>query len=38
MEHDVNKNPWNKVAEKIGFIQNGIYKYKYEKLAAVARN
>ena len=26
-ERDVNKNAWSKVAEKLDFLQNGIYKY-----------
>ena len=24
-------NTWSKVAEKLVFIQNGVYKYRYEK-------
>ena len=32
-EHDVNRNAWSKVAEKMHFIQNDTYKCKYEKLA-----
>ena len=28
-EYDVNRNAWSKVAEKLDFIQNGIYKCFY---------
>ena len=31
-ERDVNRNAWSKVAEKLDFIQNSIYKCIYEKL------
>ena len=31
-ELDVNRNAWSKVAEIMDFIQNGVYKYGYEKL------
>ena len=32
-EHDVNRNAWSKLQKKLDFIQNGIYKCTYEKLA-----
>ena len=32
-ERDVNRNAWSKVAGKLDFIQNSIYKCRYEKLA-----
>ena len=32
-EQDVNSNAWSKFAEKKDFIQNGIHKCRYEKLA-----
>ena len=34
-EHDVNSNAQSKVAEKKDFIQNGIHKCRYEKLAVL---
>ena len=32
-EHDVNRNAWSKIAQKIGFHTNGICKCRCEKLA-----
>ena len=37
-EHDVSRNAWNKVAEKLDFIQNGIYKCSYEKISDCSRS
>ena len=28
-ERDVNRNAWSKVAKKLNFLQDGIYKYIY---------
>ena len=32
-EREVNRNAWSNVAEKLDFIQNGIYKCRDEELA-----
>ena len=29
-------NTWSKVAEKLVFIQNGVYKYRYEKPVCIS--
>ena len=31
-EHGVNRKAWSKVAEKLHFMQNGIYKCRVEEL------